>query len=115
MAKNTIGPAPFPPVVTYDMRELFSLAELEKIAGQRPKGVTVCLRYPDGPKDRGGYFFHFAPSKEGKFAVYDFEMRHVVNLSSEELVSFINHCTGRKFDQRSFDLCQSELNFLKDE
>ena len=98
MAKNTIGPPPFPPVVTYDMKELFSLDELKMLAEQRPAGVTVCLRYPDGPKDRGGYFFHFAPSKEGKFALYDFEKRQAVDLSAEELVSFINHCTGRKFD-----------------
>lgn len=115
MAKNTIGTAPFPPVVTYDMNELFSPAELKKIAQARPKGVSICLRYPEGPKDRGGYFFHFALAKEGKFAVYDFEKRHVVDLTAEELVAFINHCTGKKFDQASFELCQSELNFLKDE
>lgn len=115
MAKNTIGPAPFPPVVTYDMEELFSVSELKKLAGQRPKGVTVCLRYPSGPKDRGGYFFHFVPLKEDRFAIHDFERRRVIDLSTEELVSFINHCTGKKFDQRSFDLCQNELNFLKDE
>lgn len=115
MAKNSIGQAPFPPVVLYDMKDLFSLAELTKIAAARPKGVSICLRYPDGPKGRGGYFFHFMPAKDGKFAVYDFEKRHVATFSAVELVAFINHCTGRKFDEASFNLCQTELNFLKDE
>lgn len=115
MAKNTIGDAPFAPVVLYDMKELFSLSELKKIATARKQGATICLRYPDGPKDRGGYFFHFKPIENDRFAVFDFEKRHVVDLSSDELVAFINHCTGQKFDERSFNLCQSELNFLKDE
>jgi len=115
MAKNTIGSPPFPPVATYDMKELFSLAELKKLAAARPKGVTICLRYPEGPKDRGGYFFHFAPLKDDKFAVYDFEKRHVTDLGAQQLVAFINHCTGQKFDEASFVLAQTELNFLKDE
>lgn len=115
MAKNTIGDAPFPPVVLYDMNQLFSLDELREIAASRPKGVTICLRYPDGPKGRGGYFFHFKPMNDGKFSIYDFESTHVTDLSADELVAFINHCTGQKFDEASFNLCQTELNFLKDE
>jgi hypothetical protein len=97
------------------MKELFSLAELRRLAAARPKGVTICLRYPDGPKGRGGYFFHFKPAKDDEFSVYDFESRHVVDLSADAIVAFINHCTGQKFDEASFNLAQSELNFLKDE
>jgi hypothetical protein len=115
MAKNTIGKAPFPPVVTFDMKELFSITQLKKLAVERSKGVTICLRYPEGPKDRGGYFFHFVPTKADTFSVYDFEKRHVTDLSAEQLVAFINHCTGQKFDEPSFILAQTELNFLKDE
>ena len=115
MAKNTIGKAPFPPVVLYDMKELFSLADLKKIGAARPRGVSICLRYPDGPKDRGGYFFHFKPTTDGRFSIFDFESKHAADLSADELVAFINHCTGQKFDEASFNLCQTELNFLKDE
>ncbi len=115
MAKNSIGQAPFPPVAVFDMADLFTLQQLNKLAAERPKGVSILLRYPDGPQTRGGYFFHFSPAKDGKFSIYDFEKRPVVDLSPESLVAFINHCTGKKFDQASFDLCQTELNFLKDE
>ena|ERR1700720_459492 len=117
MPRNTIGDPPFPPVVVIDTKDLFTLSDLEQVVAQRPKGASICIRYADGPIERGGYFFHFCLAKQPPqhLSLYDFEKRHVVDLSPEALVAFINHCTGRKFDEASFVLCQTELNFLKDE
>jgi hypothetical protein len=116
MPKNVIGDPPFPPVEVLDKDDLFTMTDLNSILSNRPSGVTICLRYKSGPAARGGYFFHFAPSKNaGDFTLYDFEKRPVKDFSPEALVAFINHCSGRRFDEASFILCQTELNFLKDE
>jgi hypothetical protein len=115
--RNSIGKAPFPPVVLFDEDRNLSLADLLRIARRRPTGVTICVRYPDGPPNRGGYFFHFVATSQEltKFNIFNFENRFVKELSAQELVCFINHCTGRQFDENAFILCQTELNFLKDE
>ena len=70
-----------------------------------------------GPKTRGGYFFHFAYADDSheRISFFDFEKRHVVDLAPEAATKFINHCTGRRFDEESFLLCQTKLNFLKDD
>ena len=117
MRRNLIGEAPFPPVLLFDENRDFTLDDLLRVTTERPRGASLCIRYPEGPAKRGGYFFHFAPSpvRADEFAVYDFEKRLVNTFSAASLVAFINHCTGRKFDERSFILCQTELNFLKDE
>lgn len=117
MPRNLIGDAPFPPVVLFDESRNFTVEDLRQITGRRPDGVSICIRYPEGPKKRGGYFFHFAPKAggTGEFEVYDFERRPVKTFGEAALVAFINHCTGRRFDEESFILCQTELNFLKDE
>ena len=77
---------------------------------------SVCAT-PDGPPKRGGYFFSFGPAKKapGHFTIYDFEGRAVKDFAPDALVRFINHCTGMEFDEPSFLLCQTELNFLQDE
>lgn len=117
MPRNTIGDPPFPPVVLINKSDLFTTGDLTKVLSQRPDGVSLCLRYADGPPKRGGYFFHFKLSGQstGDLSLYDFEKRHVVDLAPAALVAFINHCTGRQFDEASFILCQTQLNFLRDE
>lgn len=117
MAHNMIGNPPFPPLICFDEKRDFSLDDLQRISGQRMGGVSLCIRYPEGAEKRGGYFFHFErhANEAGAFVVYDFERRPVASFSAQSLVRFINHCTGRRFDEPSFVLCQTELNFLKDE
>jgi hypothetical protein len=117
MPRNIIGKPPFPPVLLFDEDRDFILNDLLCIARERPRGVSICIRYPEGPPKRGGYFFHFAPRSDRgtEFEVYDFEKRPVKQFTAESLVKFINHCTGRKFDEPSLILCQTELNFMKDE
>ena len=117
MPRNLIGEPPFPPVVVFDEARAFAINDLLRMAKERPQGISICIRYPAGPPKRGGYFFHFAPvpGQENEFEVYDFEKRPVKKFAAQDLVAFINHCTGQKFHEPSFILCQTELNFLKDE
>ena len=117
MAKNTIGPAPFPPVVTIDKDAPLTDAELRSALNQRNGGLSLCVRYATGHKKRGGYFFHIQPLANGHddFSLFDFEKRHLVDLRFDEVLRFINHSTGRVFDQKTFDLCATELNFLTDD
>lgn len=117
MAKNTIGPAPFPPVVTIDKDAPLAAADLRTVMHQRDEGVSVCVRYAAGHEKRGGYFFHIRPLEVGqdRFSLFDFEKRHLVDLGFDQLLRFINHSTGRVFDQATFDLCATELNFLTDD
>ena len=117
MPRNLIGNPPFRPVLLFDEGRDFTLDDLRRITAMRPRGVSICIRYPEGPPKRGGYFFHFAPSpsRAEEFSICDFEKRPVASFAPLALVAFINHCTGRKFDELSFLLCQTELNFLKDD
>jgi len=117
MPQNLIGNLPFPPLCLFDEDRAVAFTDISKMMRGRPEGISVCVRYPGGPEKRGGYFFHFEPlsGQEGRFMLYDFEKRPVHAFSAELLVRFINHCTGRTFDQETFNLCQTVLNFLKDE
>ena len=117
MPRNLIGALPFPPLVVFDEDRPFAIDDLQRIMNDRTDGVSICIRYPEGPAKRGGYFFHFKPTSDAMdhYTMYDFEKRPVASFSPDSLVKFIDHCTGRRFDQESFDLCQTELNFLKDE
>jgi hypothetical protein len=117
MARNTIGPAPFPPVVTIDKDAPLTVADLKTAFDQRDGGVSICVRYASGHEKRGGYFFHIQPLANGQelYSLFDFEKRHLVDLEFDALLRFINHLTGRVFDQATFDLCATELNFLTDD
>jgi hypothetical protein len=117
MAKNTIGTAPFPPVLVLDKNEPLSDVDLQEALRGRFNGLSLCLRYETGPIKRGGYFFHIKPPQDevGLYSVYDFERRLLTSLEFEALLRFVNHCTGRKFDENSFNLCATQLNFLTDD
>jgi hypothetical protein len=114
MARNFIGKPPFPPIRLFDEDRPFSTEDLALITNEHPQGVSICIRYPMGPNKRGGYFFHFQQTGSGEVTLFDFEKKKVKVFTADELVRFMNHCTGRAFDARSFNLCQSELNFLQD-
>lgn len=117
MPRNTLGAPPFPPVITFDADRKFTLHDLRDLLGKRPNGVSVCIRHSEGPRCRGGYFFHFAPKMKSpdEIELYDFEKILVWTFRPQGLVAFINHCTGRQFDEQSFVLSQTQLNFLSDE
>lgn len=116
MPKKPIGSPPFPPVFCFDEDREFTAADLVRILRQRPDGVSLCIRHPTGARERGGYFFHICRTSDGsqKYLLYDFERTPIWTFCSEDLVALINHCTGRKFDEEIFILCQTRLNFRSD-
>jgi hypothetical protein len=115
MARNIIGNAPFPPVLLFEEAREFTVDDLAGIARKRPNGVSLCVRYATGPAERGGYFFHFVPVENNSFQLYDFEKKAIHDFTADSLVAFVNHCTGHRFDEATFTLCQTEINFSKDD
>ena len=72
--------------------------------------VSLLIRSEHGHKNRGGYYFHLRREVQA-LGLYDFEKNKISNLTDEEAILLINHCSGRKFDEASFYVCQRVLNF----
>ena len=89
---------------------------LETILLDRPNGVSICVRSLNGPEDRGGYFFHVRPKTGNQpgCELVNFERLVAASFDVENLAVFINHCTGLAFDEASFQLCQTTINFRLD-
>jgi hypothetical protein len=114
MAKS-LGNVPFPPVKTHDASEPLTREILQDLFAEKPDGISLCVRRGTGHADRGGYFFHLQFQKDSnEYKLFDFEKNPVANLSLEQVVEFINHCTGLKFSEWAFNFCQSTVNFKLD-
>ena len=113
---KVIGACPFEPVRLFDQDRNFTIHDLHTLAEECPQGTSLCIRYPSGHSKRGGYFFHILPPKKGSYGykLYELDETLIAELEPTALVLLINHCTGRQFDNKSFMLCQTELNFRKD-
>ena len=113
MPRNTLGTTPFP-LRLIDKDGLVADLEITGAVGNG-SSATICLRAAAGPPKRGGYFFHVRRNaNDDSFQLYDFEQNIVAVVSLPELCNFINHCSGRLFDQESFHLCQSVVNLRQD-
>ena len=98
---------PTPPVVTW---EWFS----ERLGSRFCEGVSVCLLSQLGHDLRGGYFFHIRRMADG-FEFLDFEGRRFVLFPDGlESVIFINHVTGRVYNDAMWVRCR-ELNLRLDD
>lgn len=112
MPRNVIGEAPFA-VRTLDTDGPVTIDQITTaIRGQR--GVSLCVRSANGPANRGGYFFHIKPSKGG-YLVCDFEKIPVDTFDGNTLARFVNHVSGRHFDNDMLLYCQSVVNFRQDQ
>lgn len=78
-------------------------------------GATLCIRSSQGHPKRGGYFFCISKN----------ETEHLINLETIEgvfigtfsmssLIRFINHASGRVFDEVMLSYCQQTVNFRVD-
>jgi hypothetical protein len=112
MPRNVIGNAPYP-VRTIDSDNPITFAQLADIVGTA-EGASICLRSATGHQNRGGYFFHFRPH-ENDFKLLDFVGHEVVRLSPEHLAKFINHASGRVFDEEMLIFSQSVVNLRQDQ
>lgn len=115
MPRNVLGSLPFPPLVRLDTDEPIGQEALAQLL-RRSGGVSICVRSVEGHPQRGGYFFHILPGDETLEAceVFNFEQISVLSLSLERLTAFVNHCAGLAFDEQSFQLCQTVVNFRLD-
>ncbi len=116
MPKKELGGLPFPPLIKLDTNDPIEQNTLAEILQQRLEGVSICVRSAEGHANRGGYFFHIRPKDPTLDAcdILNFERISVVSLPLAKLTAFINHCAGLTFDEESFQLCQTVINFRLD-
>ena len=112
MAKDTIGPTPFG-LITFDCDNLFSEQNLTSLFIDKNE-VSVCCRTETGPENRGGYFFHIKKYNDNSFGFFDFKNNEIDILDKTTMISFINHVSGRSFDNNILEYCQSFVNFRRD-
>jgi len=106
---------PFPPLVLVQSDSALTWAELlPKIDGRLKEGVSICIQSESGHANRGGYFFHITQTSNG-FVFRTFDRQSVLALQTEaEVVAFINHCSGRRYDQTMWEHAQL-VNLRSDE
>ena len=105
---------PFPPLVCIDRNSALDSAGLLAKASRRLKsGISICIRSAAGHPKRGGYFFHVR--QEGNaFAVHDFLSVQVAIFNDiNELLRFINHASGRQYDEDMWEQSQ-KMNLRSD-
>ena len=77
-------------------------------------GLSLCITDAQGVDGRGGYFFHMA-QRGGEFVFSDFESREALVLpDGQSCVRFMNHVSGRQYDEDMWELGQ-ELNLKSDD
>lgn len=103
---------PYPPLVLIQSDEPLTWDELLPRIGQHlDAGVSICLQAETGHDNRGGYFFHVKRTTQG-YMFRTFDRQKVLALrKEEEVVAFINHVSGRKYDQQMW--MQSQLVNLR--
>ncbi|GIW90591.1 MAG: hypothetical protein KatS3mg109_1023 [Pirellulaceae bacterium] len=106
---------PYPPLILIQSDKPLTWHDLlPRICCRLGNGVSICLQTNAGHDNRGGYFFHFKKTSDG-FVFRTFDRPNVLTLSSEqEVVAFINHCSGRRYDQQMWEQAQL-VNFRTDE
>ena len=88
-----------PDVVTWDWF-------MEQVCSRLRDGVSVCLVSQIGHDLRGGYFFHIRQFAD-RFEFFDFDANSFVSFPDGlECATFINHVTGRVYDDEMWDRCR---------
>lgn len=98
---------PFPPLLILESDGLLTWGWLEaQIRCRIGAGVSLCIISSEGEANRGGYFFHLRQESEG-FAFSTFDRKNVLTFrTGEECVAFMNHVSGRKYDENMWNKCQ---------
>ena len=113
MARNIIGSIPFALHIIDTDNEILQ-SEIENIFSTTPQ-VSICVRSQSGHTDRGGYYFHFEFNPdENTVNLYDITHTQIDTLPLETAVRFLNHASGRKYDEEMLRYCQSYVNFKQD-
>ena len=106
---------PFSPLLILDLDGPITWGWLEpRIRDCLEVGVSLCITYLTGVLNRGGYFFHLSQAAEG-YAFSTFDRQNVLTFGTgEDCVAFMNHVSGRRYDENMWEKCQS-VNLRKDE
>jgi len=116
MPKKDLGKPPFPPLLIVDTSEPLTTDAISGLLTRRLNGASICVRQAEGDPKRGGYFFHLVPRNAAveECEVYNFEGTLVATLSVDQVVKFMNHCSGLQFDDWAFSFSNSVVNFKLD-
>ena len=99
---------PFPPLLILESDGPITWGWLEpQIRSRLGDGVSLCIISSEGVINRGGYFFHLRQGVEG-FAFRTFDRENVLTFGTgEECVAFMNHVSGKQYDEDMWAKCQS--------
>ena len=105
---------PFPPLRILAQEGLITWAWLKPvIRGRLDEGISLCVTADAGDTNRGGYFFHLRKTAAGfEFAAFDRPGVLILG-TGEECAAFMNHVSGRRYDEDMWRLCQS-VNLRRD-
>lgn len=113
MPRNIIGATPFP-FSLLDKDGQIVEADVVRTMGPAVS-ISLCVRAAAGPEKRGGYFFHIEKkARNPPYHLYDFSGNYLASFELPALTRFINHCSGRGFDEESFNLCHTSVNLRQD-
>ena len=98
---------PYPPLVLITSDGPICWPDIERLAENRlDLGVSFCLQTRHGHERRGGYFFHIRRTNE-RFVFRTFDREAVCSFpSGDECAAFVNHVSGRKYDERMWGVAQ---------
>lgn len=85
------------------------ISELEEIIDE---GVSFIIRPEGATEFHGGYLFNVKRVDDSLFEIYAISKRKVTNIEGwANLVSFVNHTSGREYDDNMWNISQ-QMNFL---
>ena len=108
-------PLPFPPLLVLPLEGEVTWDWLEpQIQNRLVVGVSLCIVGAQEVEKPGGYFFHLREDGDG-FAFSTFDRVDVLRFDSgEECATFMNHVSGRKYNEDMWSRCQ-RANLKTDE
>ena len=106
---------PFPPLLVLELDGPVTWDWLEPLIRDRLEaGVSLCIVGSEGATNRGGYFFHLREEAEG-ITFSTFDRPNVLSFETvEDSVAFINHVSGKRYDENMWVICQA-ANLKTDE
>ena len=97
----------FPPLQIIEVAGPLTWPDFDALLNERlESGVSFVLLQRDGPRDRGGYFFHLK-REEQTYIFSTFDREGVCTFGSgEECAEFINHVAGLAYSEGMWAIAQ---------
>lgn len=113
MSKFSLKHQPQYPIVTQDTDEALTNDQVMSLFTDKDD-IMLCVRSGSGALNRGGYYFCIHKTGNNSFQLETIEKDSVDCFDLDNLVNFINHASGRKFNSDLLDYCQNHINFRND-